>query len=275
MTSTTLGIGWRPELALAIDRRKDVEFVEVLYENVAGQPIPQALLNLRERGVTVIPHAVSMSLGGAERPNIRRIREWNQLANALDAPFVSEHIAFVRAGGKESGHLLPVPRTKGALKVLTENILCAREHLTVPLVLENIAMLCDWKNSEMDEAEFITALLENTGCLLLLDVANLYANSLNHNFNAVEFLKKLPLSKIAYVHTAGGVFTKGIYHDTHAHPVVADVHNLLAELLRLASPPRVMLERDDNFPNTEVLNTELDTIANVLTGNTPAASPAF
>lgn len=263
---TKLGIGWRPEIAVAIERRKDLDFVEVLFENLVGREIPQALLNLRERGITIIPHAVSLSLGGAERPNAIKLKQFNRMAKAVDAPFVSEHIAFVRAGGKESGHLLPVPRTKGALKVLVENISIAKEHLTVPLVLENIAMLCNWNNSEMDEAEFITEVLEQSGCLMLLDVANLYANSLNHKFNAVEFLKKLPLDKVAYVHTAGGVLTKGIYHDTHAHPVVDDVHSLLAELMKLNAPPRVMLERDDNFPGEEALNNELDSIAAIIQG---------
>ena len=263
---TKLGIGWRPEIAVAIERRRDLDFVEVLFENLLGHEIPQALLNLKERGLTVIPHAVSLSLGGSERPDTRRLKQFNRLAKALDAPFVSEHIAFVRAGSKESGHLLPVPRTECALKVLIENISIAKEHITVPLVLENIAMLCNWNNSEMDEAEFITEVLEQSGCLMLLDVANLYANSLNHKFSAVDFLKKLPLDKIAYVHTAGGVLTKGIYHDTHAHPVVDDVHTLLAELMKLNAPPRVMLERDDNFPSEEALNKELDSIAAIIQG---------
>jgi uncharacterized protein len=262
--TSKLGIGWRPELALAIDRRKDLEFVEVLFENLELGVIPEALERLRERGVTVLPHAISMSLGGAERPNIKRLKQFNRLAVELDAPFVSEHIAFVRAGGKESGHLLPVPRTKNAAKVVIENILIAREHLTVPLALENIAMLCDWKNSEMDEAEFISEILEATGCLMLLDVANLYANAINHGFDAVTFLKKIPLEKIAYVHTAGGVVRDGLYHDTHAHPVTNGVHDLLKQLMKLITPPRVMLERDDNFPNESVLNSELDTIAQLI-----------
>lgn len=269
---TKLGIGWRPEIAVAIERRRDLDFVEVLFENLVEREIPQALLNLRERGVRIIPHAVSLSLGGADRPNVRKLNRLNQMANALDSPFVSEHIAFVRAAGKESGHLLPVPRTKCALKVLVENIRIAKEHLSVPLVLENIAMLCDWTNSEMDEAQFIAEILEQSGCMMLLDVANLYANSLNHNFNALEFLKKLPLDKVAYVHTAGGVITNGIYHDTHAHQVTADVQTLLAELMRLNAPPRVMLERDDNFPTEEILNEELDNIAAIVRVNPPVVS---
>lgn len=272
MERTKLGIGWRPEIALAIERRTDLEFVEVLFENLHDGIIPSALGRLRERGIEVIPHAISMSLGGAERPNIKRLQRFNSLAEALDAPFVSEHIAFVRADGKESGHLLPVPRTKNALKVVIENILIAREHLTVPLVLENIATLCDWKNSEMDEAEFISEIINATGCALLLDVANLYANSVNHGFDSVDFIKRLPLEKIAYVHTAGGLVRDGIYHDTHAHPVSTGVHDVLKFLMTVATPPRVMLERDDNFPDEPTLNSELNTIANLISKQVLPAS---
>lgn len=269
--ATSLGIGWRPEIALAIERRRDLEFVEVLFENLEPGKIPDALIRLKERNVSVIPHAISMSLGGAERPNVNRLRQFNRLAAALDSPFVSEHIAFVRADGKESGHLLPVPRTKNALKVVIENILIAREHLTVPLALENIAMLCNWKNSEMDEAEFVSEILEATGCLMLLDVANLYANSINHGFDAIDFLKRIPLDKIAYVHTAGGVVCNGFYHDTHAHPVTTGVHDLLANLMKMTTPPRVMLERDDNFPNETILNNELDSIAQLISSEANCA----
>ncbi|MDZ4834270.1 MAG: DUF692 domain-containing protein [Candidatus Melainabacteria bacterium] len=263
---TKLGIGWRPEIALAIERRHDLEFVEVLFENTQCG-IPEALCRLKDRGVAIIPHAVSFSLGGAERPDVKRLRRFNRLAVALGAPFVSEHIAFVRADNKESGHLLPVPRTKKALQVVVENVLIAREHLSVPLVLENIATICDWKNSEMEETEFISEILKQTGCSMLLDIANLYANSVNHGFNAVDLLNQLPLEKIAYVHTAGGVVRDGVYHDTHAHPVTTGVHNLLETLLTMTTPPRVMLERDDNFPDEATIHNELDSISKIISNN--------
>ncbi len=260
-TATKLGIGWRPELAVAIDRRRDLEFVEVLFENIKDGVIPDPVMRLRQRGVKVILHGISMSLGGAQRPDVELVKRFNDLAQRLDSPFVSEHIAFVSADGKNSGHLLPLPRTKKALSVIVENIMIAKEHLTVPLALENIAMLCDWKNSEMDEAEFVTQVLNQTNSLLLLDVANLHANAVNHKFDPVDFLKKLPLDQIAYVHTAGGTVNQGIYHDTHAHPVVDSVFDLLDSLNTLAKPPRVMLERDDNFPDAATLNQELDRLA--------------
>ena len=106
-------IGWRPELAWTIDRHPGLGFVEVLAEDVdAWGALPPALERLRDRGRVVVPHGVSLSLGGAEPPDRQRLAALARLAERFAAPFVSEHLAFVRAGGIESGHLLPVPRTR-------------------------------------------------------------------------------------------------------------------------------------------------------------------
>ncbi|MGH9551639.1 MAG: DUF692 domain-containing protein, partial [Terriglobales bacterium] len=259
-TVPKLGIGWRPELARAIEQRSDIEFVEIVAENCSASEPPQPLLALHKRGVTVIPHGISLSLGSAELPDRARLQRLNALAARFDSPFVSEHIAFVRGATLESGHLLPVPRTGDAAKVLIENISYAKEFLNVPLVLENIAYLCEWHNSEMNEAEFVTSILEETDSQMLLDVANLLANAVNHGFDAINYLRNIPLDRIAYVHIAGGIIKDGMYHDTHAHPVPFGVLELLGELCRLRVPPMVMLERDDLFPNEVVLNRELDAI---------------
>ena len=255
-----LGIGWRPELAVAIERRTDLEFVEIVAENLPVNALPEPLLNLHRRGLTVIPHGVSLSLGGAQLPDVNRLRRLNELAKRFGSPFVSEHIAFVRGGTLESGHLLPVPRTERAVSVLVDNIMFAKEHLSVPLVLENIAYLCEWNNSELDEAEFVSQILEETDSMMLLDVANLMANAVNHNFDGINYLRKIPLDRVAYVHVAGGFARDGMYHDTHAHPVPFGVHELIKQLCALKVPPMIMLERDDMFPSEDKLNAELDAI---------------
>src|SRR4051812_17455641 len=122
-----LGIGWRPEIALTIDRRRDLGFVELLAEDFdPTRPLPRPVEQLRDRGVRVIPHGVSLSLGGAEPIDPRRVERLARLAQRVNAPLVSEHIAFVRAGGNETGHLLPLPRTRAALDVLVENVLAAK-----------------------------------------------------------------------------------------------------------------------------------------------------
>ncbi|HEY2584830.1 MAG TPA: DUF692 domain-containing protein [Tepidisphaeraceae bacterium] len=256
-----LGIGWRPPLALDIDRRADLGFVEIVAENIDPANIPTPLRHLRARGVAVIPHGVSLSLGGAEPIDKARVRRLAELAREFDAPLASEHIAFVRAGGQEAGHLLPLPRTRAALDALIDNVRTAQDLLPVPLALENIAALFEWPDREMDETEFLGTLLDRTGAMLLLDLANVWANARNLGGDPVAMLTQMPLDRLAYVHVAGGEERDGTYHDTHAAAVPPGVLELLSDLCRLADPPGVMLERDDHFPPGPQLNLELDAIA--------------
>jgi uncharacterized protein (UPF0276 family) len=177
---------------------------------------------------------------------------------------VSEHIAFVRAdvAGEsiEAGHLLPVPRTREALDVLVRNVRIATAELPVPLALEPIAALLDL-GGDYAEPDFITELLARTDTLLLLDVANVYANARNHRFDAVEWLRRVPLERVAYCHVAGGSESDGLYHDTHRHPTPAAVLDLVAELCALHRPPGLLLERDGGYPPADQLASELDAIA--------------
>ena len=133
----------------------------------------------------------------------------------------SDHVAFVRAGGLESGHLLPVPRTREALDVLVDNVRAAQAMLGVPLALENIAPLLAWPDAEMSEGAFLAELCERTGAWLLLDVANLHASAVNLGQDPARVLDELPLERVVYVHAAGGVERDGVYHDTHAHALTA------------------------------------------------------
>ena len=111
-----VGIGWRDELAGFVGRRQGLGFVEVVAESLHdGQPLPDGLEALRRRGVPVVPHGVRLSLGSADEPDPARVGHLAALAERLGSPLVSEHVAFVRGGGLEAGHLLPVPRTRAAL----------------------------------------------------------------------------------------------------------------------------------------------------------------
>jgi uncharacterized protein (UPF0276 family) len=255
-----MGIGWRPELALAIDRRRTLGFIEVIAEDFSSGRIPDAIEVLRQRGVQVIPHAISLSLGGAEPPDRARLAALGQLARRVGAPLVSEHLSFVRGGGLESGHLLPLPRRRDALEVVIANVRAARDALPVPLALENVATLFEWPGAEMEEAAFLRTVLEETDTLLLLDIENVYSNARNHGFDARAFLDELPLERIAYVHIAGGMERNGVWYDTHTYPVAEEVLDLLADLSARTPLPGVMLERDDNFPGEAELNQELDAI---------------
>ena len=256
-----VGIGWRPQLAHLLAGLPDLRLSEVVAENLRPAHLPAALTDLTARGVTVIPHGVSLSLGGAEPVDRTRLSHLAACASALGAPLVSEHVAFVRAGGVEAGHLLPVPRTRDSLDVLCENIHVAQAELPVPLALENVAATLDWPDAQMDEAAFLAELVERTGVLLLLDVANLYANARNHGYDAVTFLDTIPLDRVAYVHVGGGIEHDGLYHDTHAHPVPAAVLELLTALCERRRPSGILFERDAAFPPEDVLRAELAALA--------------
>ncbi|WP_371655277.1 MULTISPECIES: DUF692 domain-containing protein [unclassified Streptomyces] len=275
-----IGIGWRPEIADAIERLPGVDWVEAVAENLCPGHLPESLLRLRRRGVTVVPHGVSLGLGGADRPDAGRLADLAARAQALSAPLVTEHIAFVRAGGAltasprlEAGHLLPVPRTWDALEVLCENVRIAQDSLPVPLALENIAALVNWPDEDMTEGQFLAELVERTGVRLLIDVANLHTNRVNRGEDPAKALSELPVEAIAYVHVAGGVEKDGVWHDTHAHPVGAEVLDVLAELVSRVTPRGVLLERDDAFGPEEELAGELGAIRRVLAG-APTAGPA-
>lgn len=199
-----VGLGWRPGTALLCERRA-IAFTEVIAESVpVDGPLPRALEQLVERCVPVVAHGVSLSLGSGDRPARARLERLRRVAERLRSPIVSEHVAFVRGGGHETDHLLPVPRTRAALAVVVDNVRRAQDALDRPLALENIACLFCWPDDALREGDFLAELIERTGAQLLLDIANLAANALNFDWNIDAFLDAIPLGRIAYLHVAGG-----------------------------------------------------------------------
>jgi uncharacterized protein (UPF0276 family) len=261
-TAYGVGIGWRPEIAGFVAGLPGLRFAEVVAESVhAHGPLPAGLGALRDRGVAVVPHGVKLSLGGAEPVEPARVTHLAAVAGRLGAPLVSEHIAFVRAGGVEAGHLLPVPRSHAAIDAIVANVRRTQAELSVPLALEPIAALFGWPDDELDEGAFLTEILERTDALLLLDVANVYANARNRGTDPAALLDRLPLERVAYVHVAGGSERDGLYHDTHADAVPEAVLDLITQLCARHRPPALMLERDGDYPAAPALCGELDAIA--------------
>lgn len=258
-----IAVAWRPAIAELLQTYAAsgrLGFTEVVAENMSPTQVPQAVTDL---GVPVIAHGVTLGLAGADRPTADRLTRLAGLAEVLDSPFVSEHVAFVRASGSpdplhgdvlEAGHLLPPPRTKDSLDVLADNIRIAKESLPVPLAVENIAATFTWPEDTIAEPDFLTELVERTGVRLVLDVANLYASAVARGSDPVADLARFPLDAVAYMHVAGGTEHDGLYLDTHAHPMPPPVLSLLATAVEAYAGrplPGIMLERDtDVSPRT-------------------------
>lgn len=245
-----VGMGWRPELAGGLMTAPQlVDWLEVVAEScMAPGPAHRELLALAEIW-PVVPHGVKLSLGSADGIELERARRLGRLARELRAPCITEHVAFTRAGGREIGHLTQLPFTRAALAVLARNVDAARRVLPdVPLLLENAAWTLRWPDDELAEGDFYHEVAARTGCRLLLDLGNVYANARNSGTDPLALLRSYPLERVGMIHLAGGSLRDGFYIDTHAHPLPAPVLALLAEALRRCGPLPVLIERDACFP---------------------------
>jgi len=224
--------------------------------------------------VPVVAHGVSLSLGSGDAPDAARLRRLGRVARRLRSPLVSEHLAFVRGGGLETEHLLPICRTPETLEVVVENVRRAQESLPLPLAIENIASLFEWPGEQIPEAVFLRELSLRTGCKLLLDTSNLYANALNFDWDVEAYLDAIPFERVAYVHTAGGRYVGDFYRDTHAHAVEEGCLEVLAAALRRRPDLPILLERDEHFGSRAALYAELDQIESLVHSESAATEAA-
>ncbi|WP_437280867.1 DUF692 domain-containing protein [Sorangium sp. So ce375] len=256
-----VGVGFRPELAADLLAAPDaVDFVEVVAEACFASPAARREASAIARIWPVVPHGVKLSLGSASGIDMDRARRLGALCRELSAPVVSEHVAFVRGGGREIGHLTALPYTIEAARAVARNVAAARRALPdIPLLLENAACTLRFPGDGPGEGDFYAEVVARTGCDLLLDVGNVYANAVNAGVDPGELVRAYPLERVAMIHIAGGVMEHGFYFDTHAHPVPAPVFALLAEVLARTGPLPILIERDGDFPPFAALAAEITT----------------
>jgi uncharacterized protein len=255
-----VGLGFRepflPELFLNRDR---VDFLEITVEHyLNASPEKDQELELLAGHFPLIPHGLNLSLGSAEGLDEAHLRQLSALVRRLDPPWWSEHIAFTRAGGVEIGHLAPLPFTHEAVEVLCRNIDTARGWIDAPLILENISYTVSLPGNDRSEAEFLSQVLERTGCGLLLDVTNLHANAVNHGLDPGVILNELPWERVVQLHFVGGVWEDGLLVDSHSQPTPAEVWALMETVVARAPVKGAILERDENLPPFAELCGELE-----------------
>jgi uncharacterized protein (UPF0276 family) len=267
--SDRFGLGWRPELAAELHLRLDrLDLVEVIADDWMFRPAREqrALRALAEQ-VPLTLHGVSLGLCSAAPVDERRLAAFARLVDRVRPAAWSEHLAFVRGGGTEIGHLAAPPRTDATLDGLARNVARARAAVGSPPQLENVATLVEPAGSEHAETEWLPRAQAAAGAPLLLDLHNLYANARNFGFDAVAALDRLPWERVQAVHIAGGRAWRpdepGVrgarWLDDHRHAVPDAVYDLLLEAGRRAPRPLdVVLERDGNYPSVDDLLAELD-----------------
>ena len=259
------GLLWRPALAAGILANLDrIDVVELIAEDHfrASRAGLRALRTLAAQ-VPVLLHGVSLGAASTVPVETRRIDQLARLADAIGVAGWSEHLAFVRGGGIEIGHLAAPPRSAASIEGTCRNLERAARIVGVAPAVENIATLVEPPGSTLDEPDWIAAIVRGAGAGLLLDLHNLYANAVNFGADPFAMLRRLPLDRVASVHLGGGRWVERPNGkrliDDHLHDVPLEVFDLLAELGRLT--PRdltVVIERDDHFPPFPRLLHQLD-----------------
>jgi uncharacterized protein (UPF0276 family) len=260
-----VGLGWRRELAVGILAHLDrIDVVEVIADDFFDAPRDErrALRTLAAQ-TPVVLHGVSLGLASAVPVDKKLLEKTARLCEEVLPEYWSEHLAFVRGGGVEIGHLTAPPRTDATIEGAVANLERARAVVGSAPLVENIATLIDPPGSDCDEITWINRIIDSSPSDLLLDLHNLHANATNFGFNAREFLKRLPAERIAAVHLAGGKWVKALGErrllDDHLHDVPDPVYQLLTELAAIVPQPlTVILERDGAYPPIEVLLWQLD-----------------
>jgi uncharacterized protein (UPF0276 family) len=258
--SDRVGLSWRPELAAGILTNLDrIDVVEVIADDYFDVPKRKAAsLRTLSAQAPIVLHGVKQGLASTARADRRRLEKMARLVSLVEPESWSEHLAFVRGGGVEIGHLAAPPRNGDTVEGTCENLDLARRVVGTAPHVENIATLIDPPASKLDEADWIARILDGSNCELLLDLHNLHANALNFGYDPVRFLDRIPCERVGGVHLAGGCWI-GRLLDDHLHDVPDPVYDLLAELAsRAPQPLTVILERDGAYPPMEHLLRQLD-----------------
>jgi uncharacterized protein (UPF0276 family) len=256
------GLGLRRSLLepLLSARPTEIGFLEIAPENWIGVG---GRLGKQLRAVgEIYPlalHGLSLDIGGPRELDWDLVGNIRQLIREFSCPVYSEHLSWCG----DSGHLydlLPLPFTEEAVAYVAERVSRVQDFLGRRIALENASYYAA-PVQDLGELEFINAVLDRSDCELLLDVNNIYVNSINHGYDAREFLEGLPVKRARYIHIAGHyVEARDLRVDTHGADVIDPVWELLSAAYQRFGPLPTLLERDFNIPPLSELLGEVHTI---------------
>ena len=276
-----IGLGLRRPFArelLATERR--VDWLEITPENwmfFGGQK--RRILDAARERWPIVPHGVSLSIGGIDPLDDTFLSSMKALCRDLDAPFWSDHLCYSSIDGRPLHDLLPLPFTDEAVDNVAARAKAAAARVGRDLVLENATFYSHMPGATMDEAGFLLATSAASGCDLLLDVNNVYVNAKNHGFDARAFIDRMPLDLVRQLHVAGHTHVDGVIIDTHIGPVIDDVWALYRHTLaRAGRLIPTLIEWDQDIPALDVVLDEVDRARAeaeaALAGTTEAAARA-
>ncbi|MYD43439.1 MAG: DUF692 domain-containing protein [Gammaproteobacteria bacterium] len=247
------GMGLRRDLFNAYDDNaaamaKQISFLECAPENWigVGGRWSKRFKALAEQ-YPLVCHGLSLSIGGPAPLDHEYLAQLKTFLDEIDAKSYSDHLSYCGDFG-QLYDLMPIPFTDEAVHYVAARIKTVQDALERQIAVENVSYYAA-PGAEMSEVAFINQVVDEADCKFLLDVNNIYVNSINHGYDPVEFLHAMPAERADYVHIAGHkVEAEDLRVDTHAAPVIAPVFDLLKEAFRTFGVMPTLLERDFNFP---------------------------
>lgn len=264
-----VGLGFREPLRpdIFLNPQK-IDFLEITSDHyLDAAPRKLEELDLLRDTFALVPHSLDLSLGSAEGVDDAYLDKLAALIERVRPPWFSDHICFTGSNGIKIGHLAPVPYTDEALSVFVRNIEKVKKRIAVPLILENITYNITFPSSQMTEPEFISNLLEETDCGLLLDATNLYINSQNNGYDWRAFLDRLPLDRVVQLHFVGSHKHDGRLIDAHSDRTEDEIWTVFEEICVRCDVKGAVLERDEKFPDFGELLDELETARHLIKTN--------
>jgi len=250
-----IGVGLRvPHYRHIIEQRPQVDFFEAISENFmvdGGKPLYH--LDQVLESYPVIQHGVSLNIGGPEPLDRDYLEKLKRLVRRVRPAWLSDHFCWTSAGGANLHDLLPLPYTTEAIERVVERARQVQDYLEVPFALENTSSYMSYSQSQMNEWEFVSEVVERADIGLMFDVNNVYVSAYNHGLDAYEFIRNVPHERIVQLHLAGHTNLGKVIIDTHNGDIIDPVWDLYRAVIELTGPISTLIEWDDQIPEFHVL----------------------
>ena len=253
-----VGVGFRANHFEYIEQNKpDIPWFEVLIDNYmmdAGSSL--YYLDKAAEAYPITFHGVGMSLGSADQLNKDYLSKLKSLIKQFNPVYVSDHLCWTSVNGYHSHDLLPMPYTDEAIKLLVVHIKQTQDFLERRILIENVSSYLSFKDSIMSEWEFLKIVVEESDCDVLLDINNIYVSSVNHNVDAIQYIKNIPVERVKEMHLAGYTDMGTHLLDTHGEAVHESVWKLYEQALNKFGNIPTLIEWDNDVPEFSVLEEE-------------------
>lgn len=268
------GVGLKPEHYNEIlESRPAVGWFEVHAENYMGEGgAPHHYLTAIREHYPLSVHGVGLSIGADAPLDRAHLHALKQVCDRYEPGLVSEHLAWSTHDGLYLNDLLPVPYDAETLARVCEHIEEVQEALGRRMLLENPSTYIKFDGSEMSELEFLRAIVERTGCGLLLDVNNVHVSATNHAYDAVAYIDAFPHEHVGEIHLGGHADDEGddgepLLIDDHGSAVADIVWDLYAHTIARCGPVPTLVEWDNDVPEWRVLMDEAIRADTILSRN--------